>query len=142
MSHQLTFSDGVFNGKRRQTHKEIFLSRMKQLIPWPRILAVIESIYPSEAPSALYLPLLWPRLCATAVQRWVPGADCQWPASSAQKLARRYYPPDTIADMHEGTGSEPGLSDAQGAQRHYALTMRTLVDARGVDEADLPASFI
>ena len=69
------------------------------------------------------------------------------PIASGQPLRRKSWPGaitrhDTIADMHEGTGSEPGLSDAQGAQRHYALTMRTLVDARGVDEADLPASFI
>jgi len=46
MSHQLTFADYEFNGKRRQTRKEIFLSRMEQLLPWLRMLAVIEPIYP------------------------------------------------------------------------------------------------
>ncbi|MDX7597840.1 hypothetical protein SJU68_15795, partial [Aeromonas caviae] len=30
MSHQLTFADSEFSSKRRQTRKEIFLSRMDQ----------------------------------------------------------------------------------------------------------------
>ncbi|HCO1364021.1 TPA: hypothetical protein N7L51_004913 [Escherichia coli] len=30
MSHQLTFADSEFSSKRRQTRKEIFLSRMEQ----------------------------------------------------------------------------------------------------------------
>ena len=29
MSHQLTFADSEFNGKRRKTRKEIFLARME-----------------------------------------------------------------------------------------------------------------
>ena len=31
MSHQLTFADSEFSTKRRQTRKEIFLSRMEQI---------------------------------------------------------------------------------------------------------------
>ncbi|MFQ3186968.1 MAG: IS5 family transposase [Marinomonas primoryensis] len=31
MSHQLTFADSEFNNKRRNTRKEIFLSRMNEL---------------------------------------------------------------------------------------------------------------
>ncbi len=34
MSHQLTFADSEFSTKRRQTRKEIFLSRMEQILPW------------------------------------------------------------------------------------------------------------
>ncbi len=34
MSHQLTFADSEFSTKRRQTRKEIFLSRMEQM-DWP-----------------------------------------------------------------------------------------------------------
>ena len=32
MSHQLTFADSEFSSKRRQTRKEIFLSRMEQIL--------------------------------------------------------------------------------------------------------------
>ncbi|MEJ3058461.1 hypothetical protein WDK57_24620, partial [Escherichia coli] len=33
-AHQLTFADSEFSTKRRQTRKEIFLSRMEQILPW------------------------------------------------------------------------------------------------------------
>ncbi len=42
MSHQLTFADSEFSIKRRQTRKEIFLSRMEQILPWQNMTAVIE----------------------------------------------------------------------------------------------------
>ena len=46
MSHQLTFADSEFSTKRRQTRKEIFLSRMEQILPWQNMTAVIEPFYP------------------------------------------------------------------------------------------------
>ena len=46
MSHQLTFADSEFSSKRRQTRKEIFLSRMEQILPWQDMTAVIELFYP------------------------------------------------------------------------------------------------
>ena len=46
MSHQFTFADSEFSNKRRQTRKEIFLSRMDNLLPWSQLLDVIEPFYP------------------------------------------------------------------------------------------------
>ena len=46
MSHQLTFADSEFSTKRRQTRKEIFLSRMEHILPWQNMTAVIEPFYP------------------------------------------------------------------------------------------------
>ena len=46
MKHQLTFVDGEFSNKRRQTRKEKFLARMDELLPWPRLLTEIEPHYP------------------------------------------------------------------------------------------------
>ncbi|MFB2961832.1 transposase, partial [Aeromonas jandaei] len=46
MSHQLTFADCEFNGKRRKARKEIFLVRMEAVLPWSRMLEVIEPVYP------------------------------------------------------------------------------------------------
>ncbi|MFB2905068.1 IS5/IS1182 family transposase, partial [Aeromonas jandaei] len=46
MSHQLTFADCEFNGKRLKTRKEIFLARMEAVLPWSRMLEVIEPVYP------------------------------------------------------------------------------------------------
>ena len=49
MSHQLTFADSEFSTKRRQTRKEIFLSRMEQILPWQNMTAVIEPFIPRRA---------------------------------------------------------------------------------------------
>jgi IS5 family transposase len=46
MPHQLTLVDGEFNKKRCKIRKEIFLSRMNELIPWDQLEAVIEPFYP------------------------------------------------------------------------------------------------
>ncbi|VCX89085.1 Putative transposase (identified by ISEscan HMM) [Escherichia coli] len=46
MSHQLTFADSEFSSKRRQTRKEIFLSRMGQILPWQNMVEVIEPFTP------------------------------------------------------------------------------------------------
>ncbi len=46
MSQQLTFADSEFSSKRRQTRKEIFLSRMDNLLPWTQRLELIEPFYP------------------------------------------------------------------------------------------------
>ena len=48
MEHQLTFADSEFSCKRRQTRKEIFLSRMDSLLPWAMLLELIEPVYPKD----------------------------------------------------------------------------------------------
>ncbi|PKQ71882.1 IS5/IS1182 family transposase, partial [Aeromonas sobria] len=57
MSHQLTFADSEFNGKRRKTRKEIFLARMDALLPWSRMLGVIEPVYPKAGNGRRPYPL-------------------------------------------------------------------------------------
>lgn len=47
MSHQITFANSEFSSKRRQTRKEIFLSRLDNLLPWSQLLDVIELFYPN-----------------------------------------------------------------------------------------------
>ena len=46
MDRQLSFADSEFTSKHRQTRKEKFLGRMEKLIPWSRLVAVIEPHYP------------------------------------------------------------------------------------------------
>ena len=57
MDHQLTFADCEFTNKRRQTRKEIFLGRMEKLIPWARLVAVIEPHYPKAGNGRRPYPL-------------------------------------------------------------------------------------
>ena len=43
---QLTFGDAEYNGKRKQTRREVFLAEMEQVIPWKSLLGLIEPVYP------------------------------------------------------------------------------------------------
>lgn len=46
MTHQTSFSQAEFADKKKTTRREIFLARMEEVIPWARLLAVIEPHYP------------------------------------------------------------------------------------------------
>ncbi len=46
MTHQPSFSQAEFATKKKTTRREKFLTRMEALIPWTKLLAVIESFYP------------------------------------------------------------------------------------------------
>lgn len=43
---QLTFGDGEYAGKRKQTRREVFLSEMEHVVPWSGLLSLIEPHYP------------------------------------------------------------------------------------------------
>jgi transposase, IS5 family len=43
---QLTFGDSEFALKKKRTRREIFLEEMEQIVPWPRLLNLIEPHYP------------------------------------------------------------------------------------------------
>ena len=46
MTHQTTFAHAEFAAKKKTTRREKFLARMEAVIPWARLLAVIEPHYP------------------------------------------------------------------------------------------------
>ena len=42
----MSFSDAEYDGKRKQTRREIFLGEMEQVVPWKSLLGLIEPLYP------------------------------------------------------------------------------------------------
>jgi len=46
MTHQPSFSRAEFAIKKKTTRREKFLMRMEALIPWTKLLTVIEPFYP------------------------------------------------------------------------------------------------
>ena len=46
MTHQTSFAQAEFAAKKKITRREKFLTRMEEVIPWTRLLAVIEPFYP------------------------------------------------------------------------------------------------
>ena len=43
---QLSFSDVEFGAKRKQTRRDKFLAEMDAVIPWARLVALVEPFYP------------------------------------------------------------------------------------------------
>jgi len=43
---QISFSSAEYAGKKRQTRREKFLGEMERVVPWPRLIALIEPHYP------------------------------------------------------------------------------------------------
>ncbi len=76
MSHQLTFADSEFSSKRRQTRKEIFLSRMEQILPWQNMVEVIEPFYPKAGNGRRPYPLET-MLRIHCMQHWYNLSDGQ-----------------------------------------------------------------
>lgn len=74
MSHQLTFADSEFNGKRRKTRKELFLARMEALLPWAMMLAVIEPVDPKVGNGRRPYPLDT-MLHINCMQQWYSLSD-------------------------------------------------------------------
>jgi len=46
MTHQPSFAHAEFAAKKKTTRREKFLTRMEAVIPWAKLLAVIEPFYP------------------------------------------------------------------------------------------------
>lgn len=76
---QLTFGDAEYNGKRKRTRREVFLSEMDQVVPWKALLALIEPHCPTSD-----LPVRQPYRLETMLrihflQQWYalsdPGAE-------------------------------------------------------------------
>lgn len=45
---QLSFSDAEYSGKRKRTRREVFLAEMDQVVPWVRLVGLIEPVYPKS----------------------------------------------------------------------------------------------
>ena len=46
MTHQMSFAHAEFAAKKKTTRREVFLARMEEVIPWAKLLAVLEPFYP------------------------------------------------------------------------------------------------
>lgn len=71
---QLSFADAKYAGKRKQTRRERFLIEMDQVVPWQRLMALIEPYYPrGEGGRPAYL--LAAMLRVHLMQNWFGYSD-------------------------------------------------------------------
>lgn len=54
---QLSFSDAEYAGKRKQTRREVFLAEMDKVVPWARLVSLIEPVYPKPGNGRRPYPL-------------------------------------------------------------------------------------
>ncbi|MEA3210532.1 MAG: transposase, family, partial [Chthoniobacter sp.] len=46
MEQQMSFAQSEYSGKKKVTRRERFLAEMENLVPWARLVAVIQPHYP------------------------------------------------------------------------------------------------
>ncbi|HGX3640770.1 TPA: IS5 family transposase [Escherichia coli] len=145
MSHQLTFADSEFSTKRRQTRKEIFLSRMEHILPWQNMTAVIEPFYPKAGNGRRPYPLET-MLRIHCMQHWYnlsDGAmeDALYEIASMRLFARLSLDsalPDrtTIIEAPSSTKNKEQQRDPEmhqtkkGNQWHFGMKAHIGVDAK------------
>lgn len=71
---QMTFADGEYAGKRKQTRKELFLIEMDQVVPWKGLIALIEPHYPKGEGGRPAYPLM-AMLRIHLMQNWFGYSD-------------------------------------------------------------------
>ncbi|KXS30548.1 MAG: putative transposase protein [Candidatus Gallionella acididurans] len=51
---QLSFAQAEYGSKKKLTRRDIFLAKMKSVVPWARLIAVIEPYYPIAASEVVH----------------------------------------------------------------------------------------
>ncbi|MFS8396074.1 IS5 family transposase, partial [Xanthomonas campestris] len=72
---QLTFGDAEGLGKRKQTHREIFLAEMEQVVPWQQLLGLVAPHYPVSGPPDRQPYALATMLRIHLLQQWYALSD-------------------------------------------------------------------
>jgi len=72
---QISFSQSEFESKKKTTRREIFLAKMEQVVPWPRLMEVIEPYYPKSGKRGRPPIGLQRMLRMYFVQQWYGLAD-------------------------------------------------------------------
>jgi len=71
---QMSFGDAEYASKRKRTRREVFLAEMEQVVPWPRLLALIEPFYPKAGNGRPPYPLAT-MLRVHLMQNWFGLSD-------------------------------------------------------------------
>src|SRR3990167_8640116 len=72
---QLSFSQAEYGSKKKQTRRDVFLAKMESVVPWARLIAVIEPHYPKSGKRGRPPIGLERMLRMYFVQQWYGLAD-------------------------------------------------------------------
>ncbi len=142
---QLSFSDAEFAGKRKQTRREVFLAEMEAVIPWGRLTALIEPVYPKAGNGRRPYPLET-MLRIHFMQQWFALSDPAMEEAlydsmsmrqfSGLSLARGNLPDETtilnfrhLLERNQLAGRMLAEVNAMLGERGLLLRRGTIVDA-------------
>src|ERR1700741_2077222 len=145
MGNQRTFASLAWNGKGKVTRRERFLAEMDGVIPWPRLLRLIEPHYPKAGQGRQPLGLE-KMLRIYFLQQWFNLSDPQaedaiYDSESMRRFARVELGDDVVPDestilrfrhLLEQHGLSKAIFDAVAgllAERRLLLRSGTIVDA-------------
>lgn len=72
---QISFAEAGYAKKKKQTRRELFLARMEQVVPWPRLMEVIAPYYPKSGKRGRPPMGLERMLRMYFIQQWYGLAD-------------------------------------------------------------------
>ena len=141
---QLSFGDAEYAGKRKKTRREVFLAEMEQVVPWSRLLAVIEPHYPKAGRGRRPYPLET-MLRVHLLQNWYGYSDpameeALYEIAPLRQFARLNLvdaiPDETtilnfrrLLERHALAPELFGPSNAYLAEKKLLLKQGTIVDA-------------
>ena len=71
---QISFAEAEYAKKKKQTRRELFLAKMEQVVPWSRLMEVIEPHYPKGEGGRPAYPLM-AMLRVHLMQNWFGYSD-------------------------------------------------------------------
>lgn len=77
MTYQTSFADLEYSAKKRLTRRERFLNEMEKVVPWDKLLAVIEPFYPTTGRRGRQPIALSAKLRIYCMQNWFSFSDRQ-----------------------------------------------------------------
>ena len=102
MEKQTSFSEWEYNGKKKQTRRDLFLQKMEAFVPWREWLALIEPYYPRgergrppigcERMLRLYLLQTWYNLSAEGLE------DAVYDSQSLRQFSRIDLAHESVPD--------------------------------------------
>lgn len=105
---QMSFGDAEYAGKRKRTRREVFLAEMDQVVPWARLLALIEPAYPKSGNGRPPYPLatmLRVHLMQTGTPTILPRRIPSSQPTRPQRLPRVVWPGPWLR-MRGGAGTD------------------------------------
>lgn len=138
-NQQMSFSEAEYRTKKKLTRRDIFLSGMEQVVPWSRLIAIVEPHYPKSGKRGRPPIGIERMLRMYFIQQWYGLADVAVEDAIYDSQALRKFCGIDLAVASVPDSPIDGLSSLAGKERagasHAARGQRTAQSAWIADES-------